>query len=98
MSIAAPVLALAGGVTAYALACGVTADNFDQSDTYQLNLSNGLIGAAGLVGGAILPSLFASCRGAIRSLWDRSVARVQVAQEAPAQVIIHAAPKVVPRD
>ncbi len=71
LRIAVPLLALAGGAASYALASGVNTDNYDQGATYQPGLDNGLIGAAGLVGGALLPLLAACGRSAIRALCER---------------------------
>ena len=53
--IATPIVGLlVAGAGAYALASGVNRDNYDQTDTYHLNLVNGLSGAAGAVGGALV--------------------------------------------
>ncbi|MFY8105237.1 MAG: hypothetical protein ACOVK6_14140 [Ramlibacter sp.] len=76
LPVAVPVMALAGGAVSYALASSVNTDNYDQGATYQLDLRNGLIGAAGLVGGALLPLLAACGRSVIRGVCER---RVQVA-------------------
>lgn len=48
---------LVAGAGAYALASGINRNNFDQADTYHLNLVNGLSGGAGAVGGALLSAL-----------------------------------------
>jgi hypothetical protein len=56
--IATPIVGLlVAGAGAYALASGVNRDNYDQTDTYHLNLVNGLSGAAGAVGGALVSAL-----------------------------------------
>lgn len=53
--IATPIVGLlVAGAGAYALASGVNRNNYDQTDTYHLNLVNGLSGAAGAVGGALV--------------------------------------------
>lgn len=71
--IATPIVALVGGAVAYAGASGVNPQNYDQADTYHLNLQNGLIGAAGLVGGALVSWLVDKGVRACCALRDRAV-------------------------
>ena len=61
------------GVVSYALASGVNGDNYDQVATYRPDLRNGLIGAAGVLGGALLPPLAAWGRRVVRALCERDV-------------------------
>lgn len=62
------------GAGAYALASGVNGDNYDQKDTYYLNLVNGLSGAAGAVGGAFVSALADYAVRAYCCVRDRGVA------------------------
>lgn len=73
LPIAVPVLAFAGAAVSYALASGVNGNNYDQGATYQPERQNLLIGAAGLVGGALLPPLAACGRRVVRALCERGV-------------------------
>jgi hypothetical protein len=86
LPIAVPVLALASGAASYALASGANTDNYDQADTYRLNLNNGLIGAAGMVGGAVLPLLAACGRSVVRALCGRSAVVIQTSEPQPGPV------------
>ena len=72
---------LVAGAGAYALASGVNRDNYDQTDTYHLNLVNGLSGAAGAVGGALVSWLADKAVSAYCCVRDRAVQPVELVGE-----------------
>lgn len=58
LAVTTPLLALGGLAGLYAWASGIDTSNYDDPQQYQLHWRNGLIGAAGLLAGAV-PSLIA---------------------------------------
>lgn len=58
LAVTTPLAALAGLASLYAWASGIDASNYDDPQPYELHWRNGLIGAAGLLAGAV-PSLVA---------------------------------------
>ncbi len=85
--IATPVVGLVAGVGAYALASGVHNSNYGQPDTYQLNLVNGLSGAAGVVGGALVSWLAAKGVQAYCCVRDRVAAALPATRDHLAQPV-----------
>jgi len=71
--VATSVGGLVAGAGAYALASGVNNNNYDQADTYQVNLFNGLVGAGAAVGAAAVSWLVAKGVQAYCCVRDRTV-------------------------
>ena len=80
LSIATPVLAVAGGVALYAVSSGILTNDNDVA---------GLLAVTGVAGGALVPTVVAWGRYAYRCLRERSVL-IRNPKDVPARLVSHA--------